>query len=408
MTVQTAATTDKSAAGGGSRLRSVLVGIVFVLACLAIVLATVIVWTHRTLLVTDRFVALTSRVTEDPAVIEAVSERTAEQVVVSLDIEGRVAALLPDQADALATVLAGRIQEELAARLERVLGTERAQQVISSVLRGTHERGVAILRSDADPNVTLDVLPLAVEGVRILQEIGLVPADVVLPDLTDPSQREAAISRIEERTGRDLPEDFGYVTIAKPEALVTAQRAVRIFDIVAIASVVIAIVLVVLTFLLARRRRRMAVWLGLGAAVSFALAGVLIRGVERALVAAIATEQGDEVVRGLYDAVTQDLSSWLVILAVAAIVLAVVAYLLGRPRWLMDLTGGDPGGWFSSHIPGLAAAGGLVLVVVALWAAVSPSAAILAGIALVAVWAFLTRGSGAEAPTASPTDVPSG
>jgi hypothetical protein len=384
---------------GGSRLRSVLVGLLYILACLAIVLSTVLVWTHQTMLVTDRFVPLASRVAEDPAVVSAVSQRTAEQLVVSLDIEGRVAALLPDQADALATILAGRIQEEVADRLTTALGSERFQEVWAAVLRATHQRTVALLRgeilgSGMDPTITVDVLPLVAEGVRILQEVGILPADIVVPDFSDPSQRDAAIARIEERTGRDLPETFGYVTVTKPEALVTAQQAVRIFDILAVGSVVIAIVLVVLTLLAARRRRRMAVLLGLGAAVSFALAGVVIRGVERGLVAAIASEQGDQVVRGLYEAVTEDLSSWLLILAVVAIVVATVVYLIGRPRWLMDLTGGDPGAWFSSHIPGLAAAGGLALVVVALWATVGPSFAILAGIALVGVWAFITRRSG--------------
>ena len=51
-----------------TRVRSGLVGLLFVLACISLVLSTIAVWAHQTLLVTDRFVAVTSRVVDEPAV----------------------------------------------------------------------------------------------------------------------------------------------------------------------------------------------------------------------------------------------------------------------------------------------------------------------------------------------------
>ena len=47
-----------------TRVRSGLVGLLFVLACISLVLSTIAVWAHQTLLVTDRFVAVTSRVVD--------------------------------------------------------------------------------------------------------------------------------------------------------------------------------------------------------------------------------------------------------------------------------------------------------------------------------------------------------
>jgi hypothetical protein len=411
------------AKSGGSRIRTALVALLLVLTCLALVATTVLVWTHRTLLVTDRFVAVTSRISEDPTVVAAVSDRVATQVVEGLDIEGRVAALLPDQADALAAVLAGRVREEVADRLNGLLSSERAQAAWSAVLRASHERLVPILRgevlgSGTDPTVTIDVLPLVAEGIRILQEIGLVPADVQVPDVTDPSEREAAITRLEERLGRDLPPDFALVTITKPGALVTAQRAVRAFDIITIASVVLTVALAILTVVAARSRRRMVVYLGLGAAVSLALASILIAGIERGLVAAVAAENGRAVVQALYRDVTSDLASWVVILAVVGVVVALIAYLLGRPAWLssgaeaVGVAGGtgapaeasgetgsgagaSVGGWLGDNLVGLAAFIGLALAVVALWSFIGPGVAILAGVAAVGIWALLRRSDAA-------------
>ena len=59
----------------------------------------------------------------------------------------------------------------------------------------------------------------------------MLPASVVLPDVSDPAGRDAAIATLESRLGRDLPDDFALIQVADANRLATAQSAVRAFDI---------------------------------------------------------------------------------------------------------------------------------------------------------------------------------
>ena len=78
-----------------TRVRSGLVGLLFVLACISLVLSTVAVWAHQTLLVTDRFVAVTSRVVDEPEVQARRGQRLASEIVIAADVQGRIAGVLP-------------------------------------------------------------------------------------------------------------------------------------------------------------------------------------------------------------------------------------------------------------------------------------------------------------------------
>ncbi len=123
---------------------------------------------------------------------------------------------------------------------------------------------MTLLRNDSpfvDVNgttATIDLLPVAVEGLRVLQEQGILPASVVLPDVSDPAGRDAAIATLESRLGRDLPDDFALIQVADANRLATAQSAVRAFDIVTVVLVVLAVVFIAATILLSGRRLRMA------------------------------------------------------------------------------------------------------------------------------------------------------
>jgi hypothetical protein len=79
-----------------SRRRRVLSGIALVLACLAIVVTTVGIWTHQVALNTNRFSALIEDVVTDPAVTDPVSARISTQVVDALGVQARLETRLPD------------------------------------------------------------------------------------------------------------------------------------------------------------------------------------------------------------------------------------------------------------------------------------------------------------------------
>ena len=280
----------------------------------------------------------------------------------------------------------------------------------SSLLLGAtrfaHERLITLLRNEGDvvtlvgTTVTIDVLPVAVEGLRQLQAAGILPAEVALPDVTDPAGRDAAIATLEERLGRDLPEDFALIPVTEANRLAAAQGAVRAFDLAVIAIVVVTIVLLAGTVFLARRRLRMVVALALGAVVALIIARIAVRSILEGAAASLASEGSGTLVRDVLRDLTTDLGAWSWLLVLLGIAVAATTAAVSRPAWLTDGVAAvsDPtsrrdriDAWLRDNSTGVAWAVGIVLAVVLLWVAATPELAILVGVALVVVYAMVGR-----------------
>ncbi len=198
-------------ARSSSRVRSGLVGLLFVLACLSIVFSTIAVWAHQTLLVTDRFAAVTSRVVAEPSVQVAAADRLASEIITAVDVQGRIAGVLPGQQAFLAVPLTNAVEGVLDKKLTEFFATEKAQAAFETAIRFTHAHLITLLRNDSDfvtlegNTATIDLLPIAVEGLRALQDEGILPATIQLPDVTDPAGRDAAIAALSDRLGSPDP-----------------------------------------------------------------------------------------------------------------------------------------------------------------------------------------------------------
>jgi hypothetical protein len=340
-----------SARAGGGRGRSAAMVLLYLVTCIAMVVSTLLVWSHQVALNTDRFVAVSERIATDPAVISGAADRIAAQVVVATDMQARLADALPDRAQPLAPLITNTIQDSLSNVIERGLSNEQFQQAWATASRVAHENIVRLLRGDTeavtlvDGQVTLNLLPIVEKILLQLQTAGIIPASVTIPDLSDPEAAQAAIDRLSNALGRPIPADFGQIPLMKAEGLEQAQLLIRAFDIIVVVAVVLTIALIVLTILLARRRLRMSIALAIGAAVAFAVSVWIVQALERALVSAIAVGDGS-VAKAMFADFTADLTSWLTWIAIGAVGLAVVLYLVSRPGWLVRMLGGrsDDGG----------------------------------------------------------------
>src|SRR5262245_20985489 len=87
------------------RLRWGTAWVLVALASLCIAFSAVAVWSHRVLLNTDEFVSTVEPIVRDPAVADAVSTTTSEQIVSALNIDQRARDALPQKAQFLATPL---------------------------------------------------------------------------------------------------------------------------------------------------------------------------------------------------------------------------------------------------------------------------------------------------------------
>ena len=253
-------------------------------------------WTHQVLFNTDRFTALVTDVVADPAVIDPLSTRISQQVVDAVGVQARIEARLPDAVKPLAAPLTVAIRDGIDRRLQIALSNPRVQTALLRSVSVTHAAIMRVLRGDPENvnivngYVTVDVFPLIGEALAQLQEIGLIPAGIQLPDFSSDDPPDILTGRLATALGISLPEGFGTIQLMPADKILAARTAVKAFDIIVIALIILSVLLVALALWLADRRRRMLIFLALGTIVAFVIARGLIRGVEGVIVGGIADQ----------------------------------------------------------------------------------------------------------------------
>jgi len=429
-----APTVAPSAAASGPRprrRRRALAGVALVLACLSILTSTLAVWTHQVALNTDRFTSLVTDVVGDPALIVPVSDRVSSQVVVALDLQTRIADTLPGPSKVLAPAMTQAVQEAIDRRLQVALADPRVQKALLTSVSFTHARIVTLLRgqgdvvSVSDGYVYLDVFPIVGMALTQLQAMGLIPATVTLPDLSSPDAPDVLAGRLQAALGITLPPDFGTIQLMPAARLETAQRFVRIWDLVVVVLLILTACLIALALWLSSSRRRMLLALAIGTVIAFLVARVALNAVRDVLIGGIADQNLAGAARAVADAVFLDLRGLTTVILILTVILAIAAYLGGRPAWLKRPAAAASGAASNVEVPsappslsrdGMAAAaqthrvriervGFAAIAVVLVWIAVGPEIALL-GLALVVGWVLImgviSRGSGGDDATAEP------
>jgi hypothetical protein len=151
--------------------------------------------------------------------------------------------------------------------------------------------------------------------------------------------------------------------------------------------------------------------LAVGGAVSFAVGLAVIGLVQPAVVDTIVAGQGLVVVDRIVTDLVADLRWWMTVLAAVGIVVAIAAYLLGRPRWLTTgasaARSGDQGAvvaWFRANRIGLALAALVAGGTWVMWNALGPAGGIIGGVALIAIARAVLPDAPAEAGSPAGSD----
>ncbi len=327
----------------GTRYR-VLLSLLFVLSCLGIMTSTVVVWVHQVALNTDRWVSVVGPLPENPDVRLAVSTKIADRVVTGLDIQGRLEGVLPGPADIIAAPIANQIEQGLQTRIETAMASPAFQTAWVAANRLAHEQVVSILRGKSetvyvqDGYVVLDVWPLVGIALQQLQAQGIIPASVQLPDLSQ-GLPEGAFDRLNNLLGGRIPADIGTVPLVPADKLEQAKQVVSIFDWITVLLVLVTIALVLTTIWYSGRRLRTVVLLALGGAVAIVLARFGIQELQSSIVSSLTDADTATTVRGVVGLALNDLYGWSRIVIFASVVVAVVAYFVGRPAWAVALAG---------------------------------------------------------------------
>lgn len=188
--------------------------------------------------------------------------------------------------------------------------------------------------------MVIEVWPIVGAALDELQSEGLIPADIQLPDLSSPEPPGILSGRLATALGITLPADFGTIQLMPADNLLKYQSYVRAFDIIVVVLILVSLAFIALALWLSTRRRRMLMFLAIGTIIAFVLARLAINGIVGAVVSGIADADLALAVRTVIDAVVADFRGISTLILIALAIVAVAAYLGGRPRWATRLASG--------------------------------------------------------------------
>jgi hypothetical protein len=186
-----------------------------VLASLIAVASALNTWVDRQLLDTDYWVESSDELLADEAVRSALSVFLVNQLYDNIDVEAELAAGLPDQLEGLAGPLSVALRGQATQGVDRLLSSARAQASWAEANRVAHSALVRILRDETRDGVSTAGGVVTVQLGTLVRDLG---AQVGLP--------VTVLDRI--------PADAGTIVVADSDELRSAQRAVRIVDVLSV------------------------------------------------------------------------------------------------------------------------------------------------------------------------------
>jgi hypothetical protein len=357
---------DPDRRGRNRRVRRITTWVLTVLTAISVLAGTVAFWTHRTVFDTGHYMSLVGPLVDDPAVTAALSTYLTDQAVTALDLDNRITEAiasipdLPERAKPIAPLIAGPVADNANERIHRFIDnyvhSQEFRNLWTRVNQVGHEKVVALLRGDyeklpnvvvGDEEVRLNLISVITQILRGIAErgIGPVPSGTTLPTVSIDDVPRAARQKVSTALGVTLPDDFGQVTIMSKDKLSQWQSIVNGIDRMVWGLLVLSLVLAVATVVVAVNRRTALIRLGIAVAAALLLAAALIGRIRDSVLEKVKEGQGRDAARSIVDNTLHDLRGVVVAVIVIALLVALVVYLAGRPRWLL---------WLIASVRGLA------------------------------------------------------
>jgi len=331
------------------RLRRIATPILVALSIIVFTITVPAAWGARTVLNTDRYVATVAPLADDPAVQASIATKLTDQVFSALNVQGT----LSDALGALgerATVLAGpltiAVKGFVRDQVQRVVASEAFKTFWVEANRFVHTQVLAILRGDTETittregKVLLNLLPLVNLALGSIEAVAsdLVGRDVTLPAISQSDVPSAAIARLEQALGIDLPDDYGQIVVYDSEELAALQQVLYTFERLLVLLLLLIPILVAASLLVSTRRRRTLIQLTVGAAVGLVIVRRIAIMSRNDLYDKVDTQRFPSV-RVLTDDLMESLFRYTAILLAVVLVTALVALITGPYPWAVTVRG---------------------------------------------------------------------
>jgi hypothetical protein len=385
-----------------TRGRRAALSFLLVLGCGLVAMSLIAIYVRSTVMDTNRYVSTMAPIARSPAVQQAVADKLDTAITSRVDFDAILREALPPRVDPLAPALAGGLEQAIRSRLDGFVASDDFANLWDDVNRRAHSRVVALLTTGESGRLQL-------EGDTVYLDFG------AAVDRVRQSLQERGLDRL---AAAIPPSVDGRVTLLQSEGFVKARKGVDLIEGLAIVLPILALLCLAGHVALSRPRRRGLLRVGLGLIVTalllLAAAGIARSAYLDAINQAVLPR---EAAADIFDALIAWLRDGLRIIAIAAVVVALLALVLGRADAVVARSRGALRGvassrgvgWVAEHrglLQGAAVAlGALVLLS---WdpptagLVLIDAALVIAAVALIAAIAgAASRGAGAAAPPAA-------
>ena len=289
--------------------------LLLVLGCGLVALSLIAVYVRETVLDSNRYVETMAPIAESPAVQQAVADKLDAAISSKVDFDSLMRSVLPAQVDPLAPALALGLQNAIRQRIDVFVASDRFETLWVEANRRAHARVVALLTTGESGRLRLD-------GNTVYLDFG--PAVDRI--------RDALTERGLDRLAAAIPPSVdGRVTLIQSEGLVKAQKAVDLLQTLAIVLPILALLCLVGHVFLSRPKRRGLLRVGLGLIVTALLMLALVGIGRSAYLSAISQNVlPRQAAADIFDTLIGLLRTGIRAVVIVAVVLAVLAVILGR------------------------------------------------------------------------------
>jgi hypothetical protein len=308
-----------------ARIRRASLTLLLVLGCGLVGASIIAIWTRATVLNTDRYVNTMAPIARSPAVQSAVADKLSTAITSKVDVNALAREVLPDRADVLAPAIAEGVNGAVRRQITDFVHSDRFPEIWDNANRRIHDRVVGLLTTGESGRLKL-------EGNTVYLDL-----NAAVQRVKD-GLRQRGFDRIADAIP---PTVDGRVELLSSDGFGNARDGIHRLERLSIVLPILALLFLIAHVFFSESRRRGLLRVGIGLAVTGLLLLAAV-GIARTLYLNAINEAvlPRDAAQVIFDKLIIVLREALRLTVLAAVVLAVLSLLAGRPMRIAIEKGG--------------------------------------------------------------------